>query len=80
MEGTIAEIRLFAGDFAPRHWLACEGQLLEIEGHAPLFSLIGARFGGDGRIDFRLPDLRDKSPQEGLKFCICIEGQFPSRS
>ena len=50
---------MFGGDFAPRGWARCHGQLLPISDHAPLFSLIGTTYGGDGVDTFALPDLRE---------------------
>lgn len=58
----IAEIRMFAGNFAPRGWAFCEGQLLPISANTALFSLIGTTYGGDGRTNFALPDLRGRVP------------------
>jgi len=60
MEGTIAEIRLFAGNFAPRNWAYCSGQLMAINSNTALFSLVGTTYGGDGRTTFGLPDLRGR--------------------
>jgi microcystin-dependent protein len=62
MEPFIAEIRLFAGNFAPRGWAFCEGQLLSIAHNQALFSLLGTMYGGDGRTTFGLPDLRGRVP------------------
>lgn len=61
-EPFIAEIMLFAGNFAPRGWAFCDGQLLSIASNTALFSLIGTAFGGDGRTTFALPDLRGRMP------------------
>ncbi len=58
----IAEITIFAGNFAPRGWAMCEGQLLPISQYTALFSLIGTIYGGDGRTTFSLPDLRGRLP------------------
>jgi microcystin-dependent protein len=60
-EGTIGEIRIFAGNFAPKDWLFCNGQLLPITQNTALFSVIGTSYGGDGRSNFALPDLRGKA-------------------
>lgn len=60
MEGTLAEIRMFAGNFAPRNWAYCQGQLLAISSNQALFSLLGTTYGGDGRTTFGLPDLRGR--------------------
>ncbi|MBF0688460.1 MAG: phage tail protein [Cellulomonas sp.] len=62
IEPYVGEIRLFAGSYAPSGWALCNGQLLPIEQNAPLFSLLGVSYGGDGRTTFALPDLRDASP------------------
>ena len=62
MEGTIGEIRIFAGNFAPRNWAFCEGQLLPIAQNSALFSILGTIYGGDGRTTFALPDLRGRVP------------------
>ena len=61
-EPFIAEIRIFAGNFAPRGWAFCSGQLLPIIQNTALFSLIGTIYGGDGRSTFGLPDLRGRAP------------------
>ena len=56
----IGEIRLFAFDFAPVGWAACEGQRLPIAQNERLFAQLGTSFGGDGRTTFCLPDLRGR--------------------
>ncbi len=61
-QGFLAEVRLFAGNFAPRGWALCEGQLLSIAQNTALFSLLGTIYGGDGRTTFALPDLRGRVP------------------
>lgn len=61
MEGTMSEVRLFAGNFAPRSWAFCAGQLLSIAQYNALFSLLGTTYGGDGRTTFALPDLRSRT-------------------
>ena len=59
-EPFIGEIRMFAGNFAPRGWAKCEGQLLAISQYNALFSILGTRYGGDGRTTLALPDLRGR--------------------
>ena len=59
-EPFIGEIRMFAGNFAPRGWAKCEGQLLAINQYNALFSILGTRYGGDGRTTLALPDLRGR--------------------
>ncbi len=61
-EPFIAEIRIFAGNFAPRGWAFCDGELLPISENTALFSLIGTTYGGDGRTTTALPDLRGRAP------------------
>jgi len=61
-EPFIAEIRIFAGNFAPRSWAFCNGQLLPISQNTALFSLIGTTYGGDGRSTMALPDLQGRLP------------------
>jgi microcystin-dependent protein len=60
MEGTIAEIRLFAGNFAPRNWAFCSGQILSIAQNTALFALLGTTYGGNGQTTFALPDFRGR--------------------
>jgi len=62
MEPFLAEIILFAGNFAPRGWALCQGQILPINQNQALFSLLGTTYGGDGRTSFALPDLRGRVP------------------
>jgi microcystin-dependent protein len=62
MEGVIGEIRMFGGNFAPRGWALCQGQLLPISSNQALFSVLGTTYGGDGRTTFGLPDLRGRVP------------------
>jgi len=58
----IGEIRLFAGDFAPKSWAFCNGQLIPIASNTALFSILGTTYGGDGQSTFALPDLRGRAP------------------
>jgi microcystin-dependent protein len=61
-EPFIAEIRIFAGNFAPRSWAFCDGQLLPIAQNTALFSLVGTTYGGDGRTTLGLPNLSGRIP------------------
>jgi microcystin-dependent protein len=61
-EPFLSEIRLFSFNFAPKGWALCNGQLLPINQNQALFSLLGTTFGGDGRVNFALPDLRGRTP------------------
>ncbi len=60
-EPFIAEIRIFAGNFAPRSWAFCNGQLLPVSQNTALFSLIGTTYGGDGRTTTALPNLQGRA-------------------
>ncbi|WP_452224923.1 phage tail protein [Lacinutrix chionoecetis] len=62
MDQYIAQIMMFGGNFAPRGWALCNGQLLAIAQYQALFSLLGTNYGGDGRTTFGLPDLRGRVP------------------
>lgn len=62
MEPFIAQIMLFGGNFAPRGWAFCDGQLLPISSNSALFSILGTTYGGDGRSTFALPDMRGRAP------------------
>lgn len=61
-EPFLSEIRLMSFEFAPKGWALCNGQLLPINQNQALFSLLGTTFGGDGRVNFALPDLRGRTP------------------
>lgn len=61
-EPFLAEIRIFSFVYAPRGWALCNGQLLPINQNQGLFSLLGTMYGGDGRVNFALPDLRGRTP------------------
>ncbi len=68
MEPFIGQILMFAGNFAPRGWAFCEGQLLAISQYQALFSILGTTYGGDGRTTFALPDMRGRvsiHPRQG---------------
>ncbi|HEV3198008.1 MAG TPA: tail fiber protein [Bryobacteraceae bacterium] len=54
----VAEIRMFAGNFAPRGWASCDGQLMAISQNTALFSLLGTTYGGDGKSTFGLPNFQ----------------------
>ena len=62
MEAFLGTILMFAGNYAPRGWMFCEGQELAIQQHQALFALIGTTYGGDGKRAFKLPDLRGRFP------------------
>lgn len=60
MDPFIGQIMMFGGNFAPRGWAFCDGQLLPIAQYSALFSILGTTYGGDGRTTFALPDLRGR--------------------
>src|SRR5438874_5008558 len=61
-EPFLSEIRIMSFNFAPKGWALCNGQLLPINQNQALFSLLGTTYGGDGRVNFALPDLRGRVP------------------
>lgn len=68
----VAEIRIFAGNFAPTGWALCDGQLMPISQNTALFSLLGTNYGGDGKSTFGLPNLQGSAPMQ--------QGQGPGLS
>src|ERR1700756_5671089 len=58
----LAEIRIFTGNFAPKGWALCDGQLMPISQNTALFSLLGTNYGGDGKSNFALPNLQGSAP------------------
>ena len=95
-EPFVAEVRIFAGNFAPRGWAFCDGQLLPISQNTALFSLIGTTYGGDGRTTTALPDLQGRAPMHpgqgpgltsralgqkgGVETVVLTENQIPSHT
>ena len=80
MEAFIGQVQLFPYDFTPSGWAACEGQLLNISQSQALFAVVGAKFGGDGRFTYALPDLRGKEPLPGMRYFIAMSGIWLSQS
>ena len=68
----IGEVQWFAGNFAPRGWAFCDGQILQISQNSALFSILGTTYGGDGRTTFGLPEVRGRT--------IIHQGQGPGLS
>ncbi|MEM7370433.1 MAG: tail fiber protein [Bacteroidota bacterium] len=60
MDPFLGQIMMFGGNFAPRGWALCDGQLIAISSNSALFSILGTMYGGDGRTTFALPDLRGR--------------------
>jgi microcystin-dependent protein len=73
----VAEIRIFAGNFAPRGWASCDGQLLAISQNTALFSLLGTQYGGNGTSNFALPNLAGSVPMHTTQFASSPFGDFP---
>lgn len=83
MDEYIGTIKLFAFNFVPTGWFACNGQTLPINQYMPLFALIGTTYGGDGRTNFMLPNLEPHKDASGNPvgiYCLCHAGIFPQRS
>ncbi len=72
MEGVIGYTTLFAGNFAPKAWAICSGQIINIQSNTALFSILGTTYGGNGTTTFGLPDLRGRT--------IVGQGQGPGLS
>lgn len=82
---TIAEVRLFAGNFPPRGWLFADGRTLSISAYTAVFAILGTTYGGNGTTTFSLPDLRNTVPRSSgngapLQYIICMSGIFPARN
>ncbi|MBV0913170.1 phage tail protein [Anianabacter salinae] len=78
MEPFIGEVLLFAGNFAPRNWAYCDGQLIPISQNTALYSILGTTYGGDGVTTFALPDLRGRAPlgpRQGPGLSMYQEGE-----
>ena len=60
----VAEVRIFTGNFAPKGWALCDGQLMPISQNTALFSLLGTTYGGDGKSNFALPNLQGCAPMQ----------------
>ncbi len=73
----VAEIRIFAGNFAPTGWASCDGQLMAISQNTALFSLLGTNFGGDGKSTFALPNFQGSAPMHTTQYSSSPFGDFP---
>lgn len=84
MEYYLGQINLFAINFQPRGWIPCDGRLLNVSENQALFALLGNRFGGDGRTNFAVPDLRTSmfgnQFDVRVKYYIASEGLWPERN
>ncbi|MEM6664308.1 MAG: tail fiber protein [Pseudomonadota bacterium] len=79
-EYYIGQVLLVGYSFCPRDTAEAKGQLLPINTFQTLFALYGTTFGGDGRTTFGLPNLDGKAPTSGQRYCVVLQGIFPSRS
>lgn len=87
-EFMIGMVKLVAQNYAPRGWMLCEGQTLQIRQNVALYAVIGNRYGGTPNVTFKLPDMRDPAnpgyhkgfgPSNPMRYAICTEGWFPPR-
>ena len=87
----LAEIKVISFNFAPKGWAFCNGQLLPINQNQALFSILGTTYGGDGRVNFALPDLRGRMPMHvggghtlgergGEEFHTLINSEMPAHN
>jgi len=76
MEPLLGQIQIFPFNFAPRGWVQCAGQIVPIVDNTALFSLIGNKFGGDGKTNFALPNYQGQAPG-GSNYFIAMQGMFP---
>jgi len=81
MDVFLGMIKAFPYTFTPEWWLPCDGRLLPITQNQALFSLISNKFGGDGKNNFALPDLRGAETDAGghCKYYIATSGLYPNR-
>lgn len=83
MLGSIGEIRLFAGSFAPQGWLFCDGSTLSMYQHMALYTVLQYKFGSDDYTNFQLPNLAPAQEDDGgkapIRYIICVQGMFPLR-
>jgi microcystin-dependent protein len=77
IEPFLGEIIHVPFDFCPNAFVEAKGQVLTISGNQALFALLGTTYGGDGKTTFALPSL---TAPEGTRYCIALQGVFPSRS
>ncbi len=80
----LGQIQLFAFGYAPEGWLLCDGSLLSVPQYSALFSLLGARFGGNGTSNFGIPNLIAAQPivknTPFMRYYISTVGIYPQRS
>ena len=80
-EPFIGQTSYFPYTFCPRGWSEADGKLMQISEYSALFSLLGTNYGGDGRTTFGLPDFRTNGEDyKSGRWCVALEGIFPSRN
>lgn len=81
MDAYIGTICLFPYDFVPKNWARCEGQQMVLSQFTPLFSILGTKYGGNGRTTFALPKIAPIKLSNDclLHYCINLRGIFPPR-
>ena len=78
VDAFVGEVRAMPFGFVPAGWMACQGQVLPIEGNRALFILLGVTYGGDGKTNFALPKLAPLAAKSGtLQYCIAVRGVLP---
>ena len=76
-DSYLGTVGLVGGSYCPKGTMEANGQLLPIAQYGSLYSLFGSRYGGDGMTRFGLPNLTEKVPQQGMRYCVVIEGKLP---
>jgi microcystin-dependent protein len=79
MDAFFGTILLLPIGYAPPGWSLCDGRKLQISDYSALFALLGTKFGGDGKSNFAIPDLRGKEPAPNMAYYIAMVGTWPSR-
>ena len=82
MDAYMGSMVLFAGlqgIYAPQNWMECDGQRMSIAQNQALFQILGITYGGDGFEAFMLPDMRKQNLPAGLRWIICVIGEYPPR-
>ncbi len=79
MDYFLGQIVAFPYSFVPVGWMPCNGQILSIQQNMALYSLLGNKFGGDGRNTFGIPNLQGAEAIPGTAYYICISGVYPTR-
>lgn len=79
MDYLMGQIQLFPYNFIPVGWLPCNGATYQMQQYTALYSLIGTKFGGDGKTTFAVPNMQGAEPIPGMAYAICCEGLYPQR-